>query len=403
MRRLLNGIILSLLFILILNSTALATVGIENEVTAYLLGDYETGEILEEYNIYKPIEIASISKLMSYLVVMKQVERGFISLDDKVYIDEDVIQIKGSSLKLEEGEIFTVKELLEAALVVSANDATYALAKYVAGTEKDFVKLMREEAKAIGLESAFYINSTGLPEGELQNKMSTEDIFKLSRYIINEYPEVLFLTTIPYIELDNREYKEENTNPLLKEIKGIDGLKTGFTNKAGYCLVSTINIDGDYIETENLRLISIVMGTKSEEKRKELSKKLVQYGLNNYSKRILANENIPVDIVYMPKSKDKEIEIYPSKNFSIILKDGDYIDKDILIDEGLKLPLKSMDKVGKIVLSTEGNILEEIDLIIHKDVKKENLIMRILRNIKEFIVNVFKIDKLTIFRILIKK
>ncbi|CCQ94514.1 putative D-alanyl-D-alanine carboxypeptidase dacF [[Clostridium] ultunense Esp] len=333
MRRLLNGIILSLLFILILNSTALATVGIENEVTAYLLGDYETGEILEEYNIYKPIEIASISKLMSYLVVMKQVERGFISLDDKVYIDEDVIQIKGSSLKLEEGEIFTVKELLEAALVVSANDATYALAKYVAGTEKDFVKLMREEAKAIGLESAFYINSTGLPEGELQNKMSTEDIFKLSRYIINEYPEVLFLTTIPYIELDNREYKEENTNPLLKEIKGIDGLKTGFTNKAGYCLVSTINIDGDYIETENLRLISIVMGTKSEEKRKELSKKLVQYGLNNYSKRILANENIPVDIVYMPKSKDKEIEIYPSKNFSIILKDGDYIDKDILIDE----------------------------------------------------------------------
>ncbi|WP_025640473.1 D-alanyl-D-alanine carboxypeptidase family protein [Schnuerera ultunensis] len=403
MRRLLNGIILSLLFILILNSTAVATVGIEDEVTAYLLGDYETGEILEEYNIYKPIEIASISKLMSYLVVMKQVERGFISLDDKVYIDEDVIQIKGSSLKLEEGEIFTVKELLEAALVVSANDATYALAKYVAGTEKDFVKLMREEAKAIGLESAFYINSTGLPEGELQNKMSTEDIFKLSRYIINEYPEVLFLTTIPYIELDNREYKEENTNPLLKEIKGIDGLKTGFTNKAGYCLVSTINIDGDYIETENLRLISIVMGTKSEEKRKELSKKLVQYGLNNYSKRILANENIPVDIVYMPKSKDKEIEIYPSKNFSIILKDGDYIDKDILIDEGLKLPLKSMDKVGKIVLSTEGNILEEIDLIIHKDVKKENLIMRILRNIKEFIVNVFKIDKLTIFRILIKK
>lgn len=403
MRRLLNGIILSLLFILILNSTAVATVGIEDEVTAYLLGDYETGEILEEYNIYKPIEIASISKLMSYLVVMKQVERGFISLDDKVYIDEDVIQIKGSSLKLEEGEIFTVKELLEAALVVSANDATYALAKYVVGTEKDFVKLMREEAKAIGLESAFYINSTGLPEGELQNKMSTEDIFKLSRYIINEYPEVLFLTTIPYIELDNREYKEENTNPLLKEIKGIDGLKTGFTNKAGYCLVSTINIDGDYIETENLRLISIVMGTKSEEKRKELSKKLVQYGLNNYSKRILANENIPVDIVYMPKSKDKEIEIYPSKNFSIILKDGDYIDKDILIDEGLKLPLKSMDKVGKIVLSTEGNILEEIDLIIHKDVKKENLIMRILRNIKEFIVNVFKIDKLTIFRILIKK
>lgn len=390
MRRLLKGIILFLLFILVLNSTAIASIGIEDEVTAYLLGDYETGEILEEYNIYKPIEIASISKLMSYLVVMEQIEKGFISLEDKVYIDENVTQIKGSSLKLEEGEIFTVKELLEAALVVSANDATYALAKYVAGTEEDFVKMMKDEAKKIGLESAFYINSTGLPEGELQNKMSTEDIFKLSRYIINRFPETLSLTTIPYIELANREYKEENTNPLLKEIKGIDGLKTGFTNKAGYCLVSTINIQGDYIETENFRLISIVMGTKSEEKRKELSKKLVYYGLNNYSKRILTNENTPVDILYMPRSKDKEIEIYPSKNFSIILKDGDYIDKDILIDEDLRLPLEPMDKVGKIVISMGGKILEEIDLVVHKDIKKENLFIRFLRHIKDFFINTFK-------------
>ena len=389
MKKVFKGIILSLLLIVILNSIVVASVGIEEEVRAYLLGDYETGEILEEYNIIEPIEIASISKLMSYLIVMEHVERGLISLDDKVYIDEDVPNIKGSSLKLEAGEVFTVDELLKAALVVSANDAVYALAKYVAGTEEAFVQIMNDEAIKIGLDSAFFVNSTGLPEGDFQNKMSTEDIFKLSRYIINRYPEVLSITTIPYIELVDRDYKEENTNPLLNEIKGIDGLKTGFTNKAGHCLVSTINIEGDYIETEDLRLISIVMGTKSEEKRKEISGKLVLYGLKNYSKKILANENAPIGMVYMPKSKDKEIEIYPSKKFSKIINNGNHIDKDVLIDENLKLPLKPMDKVGKLILSINGEILDEIDLIVHKGVKKENLIIRILRSIKVFFISIF--------------
>ncbi|HSH35453.1 D-alanyl-D-alanine carboxypeptidase family protein [Schnuerera sp.] len=390
MKKGLNVIILSLLFILVLNSIAIASVGIEDEVRSYLLGDYETGQILEEYNIDESIEIASISKLMSYLVVMKNIEEGLFSLNDRVYIDEDITQVNGSSLKLEEGEVFTIDELLKAGMVVSANDAIYALAKYVAGTEENFVKLMNHEANKLGLESGFFVNSTGLPEGEFQNKMSTEDVFKLSRHIIYEYPEILSLTTIPYIEQKSREYRRENTNPLLNEIKEIDGLKTGFTNKAGHCLVSTFNMQGDNMETENLRLISIVMGTKNEGKRKEIGNKLVQYGLKNYSKRILTNENTPIDIVYMPKSKDKEIEIFPSKNFSIIVKNGEYIDKDILIDENLKLPLKSMDKVGKMVLSKDGNVLEEIDLVVHEYVKKENVIIRILRYIKDFLLQLFK-------------
>lgn len=389
MKRLFNVIILCLFFVLLFNSMVIASIDIEEEVRAYLLGDYETGEILEGYNIYNPIEIASISKLMTYILVMEHVQNGYISLDDKIYIDEDVTKIKGGSLELEEGEVFTVLELLKASLVVSANDATYALAKYVAETEEGFVKLMNDKAEELGLDSAFYVNSTGLPKGEYQNKMSTEDIFKLSIYILDRYPEVLSLTTIPYIELEHRDYKKENTNPLLNEIKGVDGLKTGSTIKAGYCLASTINIEGDSIETDDFRLISIVMGTKSEEKRKELSKKLVQYGINNYSKKILANKNISLGTLYMPKSKYKEIEIFPSKNYSIILKNGDYIDKDILIDEDIKLPLKPMDKVGKMVLSNEGNILEEIDLLVHEEVKKENIFIRILKYIKDFIVNIF--------------
>src|SRR5699024_6999634 len=145
--------------------------------------------------------------------------------------------------------------------------------------------------------STLYFNSTGLPEGQLQNIMSPEDIFILSRYIIDKYPEVLSISTIPYIEISNRDYKKENTNPLLNEIEGVDGLKTGFTNKAGYCLVSTIEVDGPSTQDEDFRLISIVMGTNSEDKRKEIGGVLVQYGLGNYSKKILANENIPIDTI----------------------------------------------------------------------------------------------------------
>ena len=207
-KRLLTAIIV-LLSISLLSPIALAQVGIEDEVHAYLLGDSERGEVLEGYNIHKPVAIASISKLMSYLVIMESIDRGLISLDDNICIDEDITRIKGSSLNLKEGEIFTVKELLESFLVLSANDATYALAKQVAGREEDFVKLMNERAKKMGLKSAYFINSTGLPEGELQNTMNVEDIFKLSRYIIKNYPEVLSITSIPYIEYPDRDYKRK--------------------------------------------------------------------------------------------------------------------------------------------------------------------------------------------------
>ncbi|MCF6460115.1 D-alanyl-D-alanine carboxypeptidase [Clostridium sp. Cult3] len=382
-------IILSLLFILIINSATFAIIGIENQVSAYLLGDFETGEILEEYNIYKPMEIASITKLMSYLVIMEEIEKGTISMDDMVYIDEDVTRIKGSSLNLEKGEIFTVEDLLKALIVVSANDATYALAKYTAGIEEVFVRKMNDKAKSLGLDSAIFFNCTGLPEGELQNMMSPMDIFTLSRYIIDKFPEVLSLTTIPEIEIPRRNYKKENTNPLLKEIEGIDGLKTGFTNKAGYCLVSTLEVYGMDGEHEDFRLIGIVMGTESEQKRKEMAKELIQYGLDNYSKKTLTDVDTPLDIIHLPNSRDKDIEIYPSNNYSTIVKTGDSLDIDIKIDENIKLPLKELDKVGKVILSQNGEKLDEIDLIVHDEVKKERLFTAIFRHMKDFLSLVF--------------
>lgn len=389
MKQMLNIIILSILIILLFNSIAMASIDIK--ARAYLLGDFETGEILEGYNISQPIEIASISKLMTYVLVMDHINSGYISFDDRVYIDKDVTKITGGSLDLREGEVFSVYELVKASLVVSANDATYALAKHIAGTEEDFVVLMNKKAKEIGLNSAVFVNSSGLPKGKFQNAMSTEDIFKLSIYILDKYPEILSLTTIPYIEVQHRDYKKDNTNPLLNEIKDIDGLKTGSTIKAGFCLVSTINIKGDDIKTEDNRLISIVMGCKSEDERKEFSKILVQYGMNTYSKRILINKDYPIGYMYIDKNKDKQVEVYPSENFSMLCRKDDEIKRDIIIDDTIKLPLKSMDRIGEIVLTRDGHVLDKIDLVVIKEVKKDNLITKILGGIKTLIKRIISI------------
>lgn len=389
-RRYVSGIIVFLLCFLAIGPTVFADVGIEDELSAYLIGDYETGEILEEYNIYKPMEVASISKLMSYLVIMDYIRMGYVSLEDSIYIDEDIAKIEGSSLELEIGELFTLEELLKATMVVSANDATYALAKYIAGTEESFVEMMNAKARELGLSHSIYFNSTGLPYGELQNRMTTEDIFLLSKHILDRYPETLSITAIPFIEVPSRNYSKENTNPLLGKIEGVDGLKTGFTDRAGHCLVSTLMV-GSSSKDGGFRLIGIVMGTESEEKREELSSRLMHYGINNYYKRVFANREKPVDKIGIPQSKEGVIEVYPIKDYSKVVRYDDKIEVDMLIDKNIQLPLREGDGIGRLVVSINGEVLEEIDLIVHKDIDKEGFFLWIIRNIGKLLFKLLKL------------
>ena len=173
-------------------------------------------------------------------------------------------------------------------------------------------------------------------------------------------------------------------------------MKTGFTNKAGYCLVSTVEIKGDSIEREDFRLIGIIMGAENPDKQRELSKKLIQYGMDNYSYRILAKENMPAGTIYIPKSVDKEVEVYPGKNFTSIVKNGDHIDKEIILDEDIKLPLKERDKVGRLIISKNGQILEEMDLLVHKAVEKDNIFKALFRYLKELFASIFYKNKIAI-------
>ena len=284
MKRRFNLLIVIVIMILT-NTTVHSEVCMEEDLRSYILGDFETGQILESYNIDEVIEIASISKLMTYLLVMDNVSSGDISLEDEIIIDKDIAKIGGSSLKLKEGEVFTVEDLLRGAIIVSGNDAAYALSKHLAGTEVEFTKLMNEKAEEIGLTSANFYNSTGLPiyPANLQNMMTIQDIFKLSQHIIKKYPQILEISSLRAMKMVDRDFYGRNTNPLLMKVREVDGLKTGFTNAAGWSYTSTFKIGKIENKSKDLRLISIIMGCEDMATRDEIARELVESAIDNYS------------------------------------------------------------------------------------------------------------------------
>lgn len=376
--------IILLLLILLLNINVYADIGIEDHLRSYILADSATGKILESYNIHEVVEIASISKIMTYAVVMDHVIKGDLALDDELIIDADTERIKGSTFDLKEGERFTVQELLEASLVVSGNDATYALAKHVAGSEAGFAKLMNGKAREIGLENAIFYNSTGLPiyPEDVQNQMTTEELFELANYIINNYPEVIEITKLRAIGMAERDFFHWNSNPLIPKIKEVDGLKTGFTNKAGYCHIATFIKEAEKGEEDDLRLISIVMGADDLKQRNKTSETLVRYGLDNYSNKVFLDSDLPVSKLYFENGKVQEINIYPSSSYSELVKEDEDIEIEVELKDKASLPLKRDQVVGSVRVVEAGKTVYESDVLVKESLKKANLLTRIGRKVK---------------------
>lgn len=385
--------ILSLLmsFFIIFNSIAAIAsedidLDLEKRSRSYLLGDFKTGQIIKSHNIDEVVEIASITKLMTYMVVMDQVRAGNIGLEDRIVVDEDTAKIKGSSLKLDIGENYSLKQLIEGSLVVSANDATFALARYVGGTIEEFTAMMNKKAKEIGLKSAIFFNPTGLPvqNSQLQNAMTTEELFEMSRYVIKNYPEILEITRIPYIEIEAKEYHEPNTNPLIGKILEVDGLKTGFTNKAGYCLISTALKESETDTGEDLRLISIVMGTSGYDERDQVSASLINYGLENYSLVKVLDRTKAIDTVSFLNAKSLETEVYPSEDLIRLINNLDDLETRVRIKDDMKFPYKEGSAVGKVIVDVNGENIYETDIFVKEKVKKAGFFRRLFRKIKAF-------------------
>jgi serine-type D-Ala-D-Ala carboxypeptidase (penicillin-binding protein 5/6) len=238
---------------------------------AFILEDFDSGRIIAETDSDKPVEPASITKLMSAYAVFKELRSGKITLSDMVTISENAWRTPGSRMFVEVGKQVSVEDLMQGMIVQSGNDATVALAEYVAGSEDSFAALMNRHAEALGLKNTHFVNSTGLPDP--QHYMTARDIALLAAAIIREFPE--YYKWYSQKKFTYNDITQYNRNKLLWRDESVDGMKTGHTDSAGYCLVTSAKKD-------DMRLISVVLGTDSEKARADASQALLNYGFRFY-------------------------------------------------------------------------------------------------------------------------
>ncbi len=352
------------------------------DTKASILADYETGDIIYSHNLKEKIEVASITKVMTYVVAMDQVSKGKVKLDDKVTISEKAAQRGGSSFKLKAGQVYTLEKLLESCMIASANDSCIAVAEHISGSEAGFIKLMNEKAKELKLDTTNYVSVNGFPEEGVHNTMSAEDILKLATYAIDKYPDILKITSKQSLIDEQRGFEFTNTNPLLGKVEGISGLKTGYADKAGYCLISTK-------ETKESKLISIVMGAESANVRKNKSLELLEGKLTqDFKKSKILDKKIATDSLVIPNSANGKIAVYPEGDLYGMIANKKDLSKTVKIYDQLKFPVKKGQPVGEVTIKYNDNI-KTMNLVAQEDIKQKNFINTSLFTLKNFLAYAF--------------
>lgn len=387
--------------------------GLNLEVSSAILIDAATGQVLYEYNADVALPPASMSKMMTEYLVLEHISNGRMTWDDPVTTSQQAAAAIGSGQMLAVNETLTVRSMFEAMSIYSANDASVALAEKVSGSEEAFAELMNQTARRLGLSSdAHFINSTGLPRVTMgiyaptriqgETLMSARDAATLAYHILNEYEEVLEFTSIPEKKLRESDRDpminwnwmlegnagKDNFRPYVYE--GLDGLKTGFTNEAGYCFTGTAERNG-------LRLISVVMGAKEPQGNRFIeTRKLLDYGFNTFELKEIIKANQQMDVlntVEIKKAVTADVSVETESNLSFLVR-RDMQESDIVItaqtiDESLLVaPIEKGAVLGKLMVSYD-DLEHEVNLIASEDVPKAGWFKLLLRSIRNFFVNLF--------------
>ncbi len=367
------------------------------DVTEYsesaILMELSTGKILYEKEADLERAPASMTKIMSLLLIMEAIDNGNLGLDDKVLISANASGMGGSQVYLNTGEEYKVRELIKSIAIASANDAVVAMAEKVGGTTEGFVEMMNNKCASIGCTHTHFINPHGLDaEGHYS---SAKDMAIIAKELISKYPDVLNYTSIyeDYLQRpDGSNTWLVNTNKLVRFYNDVDGLKTGFTETAGYCLTATA-------KKNNMRLISVVMGVDSTNNRTSDTVKLLNYGFNSYKLSTIFEKDKVVDEVRVEKGKKESVKIILMNDATELLNINDKAKNytiNVKLDK-LVAPLKKGDKVGVAeVIDNEGNIVTNIDITVKEDVGKANLWDYFKRNLSVSLMGkkIFKKNKL---------
>lgn len=377
-------IILILLLIIMCPTTVFAEELIPNAKSGLLIEE-STGEIIFEKDKDKELAVASMTKMMAQILILENIEKKNIKWTDIVTVSKNAADFGGSQIYLSPNEKMSVKDLFKGISMASANDATVAMAEYIAGSEEKFVKQMNKKAKELGLKNTVFKNSTGLDtEGHYS---SANDMGLIAKELLS-HKEILNFSSVyeDYLRVDTpNKFWLVNTNKLVRTYSGADGLKTGHTDNAGYCLAVTA-------KKNNMRLIGIVLGEDAAAIRNKEAAELLDYGFNNKELKIIKKENNVIKKIKIENATKNQIKIYPQKDIAILNDKGinksKYKTKVTL--NKIKLPLNKNEIVGKIKVYENKKVIKEEKLIVKEKIEKLTYLKLLIENLKNIPKGIIK-------------
>jgi D-alanyl-D-alanine carboxypeptidase (penicillin-binding protein 5/6) len=343
-------------------------------VSAYALKDFNSGKLIANYNKDKQVEPASLTKIMTAYLVFEAVQNRHLKLSQTIPVSEKAWKMEGSKMFVEPNKPVTVDELLHGLIIQSGNDAAVALAEAVAGSEEQFADLMNRKAAKFGMKSTHFMNSTGMPD--VQHYTTAADLSLLATALIRDFPfEYKRLYSVK--EYTYNKITQPNRNRLLWLDPNVDGMKTGHTESAGYCLISSA-------KREDTRLVSIILGAVSEKSRAIESQKLLNYGFQAFETTLVYQKRQPINAIHVWKGSEDKISATVAQNVYLSLPKGDYarVKANMVSQEPLIAPIKANQVIGKIVFSLDGKVLSEEKLVAANDVATGGFFSRMIDTVK---------------------
>ncbi|MFW5885777.1 MAG: D-alanyl-D-alanine carboxypeptidase family protein [Halanaerobium sp.] len=353
------------------------------EPESAILMEAETGQVLFEKNADRVLPPASITKIMPLLIAMEKIEDGSISLDDQVSISRYAESMGGSQIYLASDTQVELEKLLKAVTIASGNDASVAIGEHIAGTYSNFIAMMNEKAEELGMDSTNFTNSTGLPDSD--HYSTARDISIMARELA-KYPQILEWASIwtETIDIPGRQAMLVNTNSLINKYPSLDGLKTGHTQEAGFCLASTAK-KGD------VRLIAVVLKGDTLNEREEATTRMLDYGFNAFSKRKIAAAGDEIQNIPVEESANRVTVGEVSEDLNVMVQKGKEkeISQEVEVDDSLTAPIEAGSVLGKLTVYRDEETVSSVDIVAPEEIERANIFVRLWRNAIGFAQGLF--------------
>ena len=348
--------------------------------SGYLLIDADTGKVLVEHNADEPLPPASLTKMMTSYIVSSEIDSGNMQEEDLVNISVKAWKMGGSKMFIREGTRVSIKDLLRGVIIQSGNDASVALAEHVAGSEGAFVDVMNQQAALLGMNSTQFQNATGWPAED--HYTTARDLSLLAQALINDFPEHYKLYAEKYFKFNG--INQPNRNKLLFRDSSVDGLKTGHTEEAGYCLVASARKNG-------MRLISVVMGTRSDEARAAESQKLLAYGFRYFQTHKLYSKGDELSSARVWAGQEDEVKLGIKEDLYLTIPRGaaEELEAKMHIDDVIKAPFAAGQELGNLTVVLNDETLVDVPLVAINGIEEAGLLSRLWDAIKLFFIGLF--------------